>query len=877
MNKRYYYAATALLGALCLTPARAEAPFSFKATPGQLSKNTIPSAYALNVNLDPDSLVLKGHEVITVAVVAPTRSVTLNQAGLHVTRAAIDDNAVQAIVHDEKKQTVTLFMRRALKAGQHRITLDYDGAILTTPNGLYSNDYRGEDGRTHRMLVTQFEVADARRMFPVWDEPAFKATFRLKVTLPADYVGVSNMPVEKTRRVGAGWKTLTFQKTPKMSSYLLAFIAGDMGSLQARSGATDIGVYTPKGKQEQGRYALQAAQSLLPYYNSYFGTSYPLPKMDMIAVPGNYQAGAMENWGALTYIDNDLLFDPKSSTLSTKELIYEVVAHEMAHQWSGDLVTMGWWNDLWLNEGFASWMEVKATAAFNPEWDFWTRQHQTREATMARDALPSTHPIQQVIHNVAEAESVFDAISYGKGELVIRMLEGWLGEDTFRDGMRHYMQAHAYSNATSQDLWNGLSKASGQDVSRVAKSFTEQKGLPQLNVALRCVGGKASYTLTQRRFVVHDPKASASIWSIPVVVGGPNQAVQKLVVGTRPVTVMGASCQTPLAFNWGESGYYRVNYDAASLALLEDHAAALPAVERATLLGDRYALFEAGRAPLSQYFNGVIRLVGAQERNSTVVEEVLSRFTALNGYEQGQADQEAFQQRVRPVLQPQLARLGWDAQEGESVLDSLLRPQVIEALGLLNDPQTLKEATPRFTAWLADANALRPELVAPVTAVMMRHADQNTWDRVAQRIQHADSTEVKLRLFNALSYVSDPSLIEQTVQFAYSGAIPNGRINRVLVMMARHSAHPEQVWQSVLAHKDEIRVHLTPGSQDTFIADIASCLLGVPTREALEADVKARPTHGAQLALKRALEQSAAQEDNRHRAVMQIHDWLHAP
>lgn len=876
MAKKYFYTVV-LLGALCAMPAEAEGVFNFNKTPGQLPKSSVPSAYALNLKLDPDSLMMKGHEDVVFNILTPSRSVTLNQAGLHITRAVVDEMAVSSIAHNEGKQTVTLSFRYPLKKGQHHAKLDYDGPILTTPNGLYRNDYQGADGRHHRMVVTQFEVADARRMLPLWDEPAFKATFKLKVTLPAHYVGVSNMPIAKTRPVGAGWKTLTFQTTPRMSSYLLAFIAGDMEALHEPSGDTDLAVYTPAGKQEQGRYALQAAHALLPYYNDYFGTAYPLPKLDMIAVPGNYQAGAMENWGALTYIDNDLLFDETASTPTTKEIIYEVVAHEMAHQWSGDLVTMAWWNDLWLNEGFASWMEVKATAAFNPGWDFWTRQHPTREATMERDALPTTHPIQQGIHNVAEAESVFDAISYGKGELVIRMLEGWLGEGVFRDGMRRYMQTHAYSNATSQDLWNALSQVSGKNVAQIAKSFTEQKGFPQLNVAFHCRGGKAVYTLTQQRFVVHDLAARPLFWTIPVVVGGPNQAVTKLLVGRKPVSMTAASCQNALSFNWGESGYYRVRYDDASLALLNAQSSQLPAVDRATLLGDQYALFEANRAPLSRYLDAAERVMRLPERNSTVVEDVMSRLLVLNRYERGQDDQEAFQERARALLYPQMARLGWDERAGESVLETMLRPRVIEALGLLNDSHTLQEAERRFQRWLTDPTSLRPELVAPVSNVTMRYADVATWERMTQRIQKAESTEVKLRLFEALSYVSDPTLIEKTVQFSYSGAIPNGRINRVLLMVARHSPHPERVWRSVVMHKNDIRQHLTPGAQDTFLADTASVMLGVQSRDALKDDLRAHFTRGTQIAVAKALEQCDAQDDIRRRGVAQLHAWLHRP
>ena len=364
---------------------------------------------------------------------------------------------------------------------------------------------------------------------------------------------------------GAGLKKVQFATSPRMSTYLLALIAGDMSALHGKAANTALGAWAPTGEEQQGDYALSVETNVLPYYNDYFGVAYPLPKLDLIAIPGNYEAGAMENWGAITFVDNDMLFDPKTSAAATREAIHLVVAHEMAHQWSGDLVTMGWWDNIWLNEGFATWMEYKATDHFNPSWQIWPRQHDAREGAMAQDAQPTTHPIQQKIRDESEADTAFDQISYQKGEQIIRMIEDWIGPDTFRDGMRAYMKAHQYGNATSADLWAALGEAAGKDVAAVAAGFTEQPGVPLVKVSRRCVAGKGTLTLTEDRFAIHDPKAAKLDWTIPVTLGAPGEKETRVLLTKTPITLPLSACQAPVKANLGEDGYYRTEYDGGSL------------------------------------------------------------------------------------------------------------------------------------------------------------------------------------------------------------------------------------------------------------------------------------------------------------------------
>src|SRR6188472_1304311 len=398
------------------------------------------------------------------------------------------------------------------------------------------------------MLGTQFEATDARRFFPCWDEPAFRARFQLTAVVPENWLAVSNMPIESETPLdgrrppgaprldassgapggralppGTSLKEVRFASTPPMSSYLNVFVAGELDLIESRVGPTQIRVIATKGKAELGRYALEASAEILKYYNDYFGVPYPLPKLDQIAIPGGF-GGAMENWGGITYYESRLLFDSKSSSGETKQNIYEVLAHEMAHQWFGDLVTMAWWDNLWLNEGFATWMATKASEQFYPQWQSWLNGYGQKQVALALDARRTSHPIQQEVVNESEAMVAFDAITYNKGQALIRMLENYLGENVFRDGIRKYMADNAYGSTTTSDLWRALESVAHKPVTGIAASFTEQDGVPLITAETTCNGDAQRLSLRQDRFVVA-PRAAAALpprnWQIPVAFGPP--------------------------------------------------------------------------------------------------------------------------------------------------------------------------------------------------------------------------------------------------------------------------------------------------------------------------------------------------------------------
>ncbi len=865
--------------AMCaLATAAQAAPFSFDSAPGQLPKIVQPTAYTIDLALDVGAATFTGREDVAVTVRQPTDTIVLNQAGLAIAGATLDGKPL-AVSEDQHAQTATLKLAAAAAAGPHALHVDYAGPIPQTPAGLYLDDYKAAGdragGAAHRMVVTQFEVGDARRMFPGWDEPAFKATFTLNVTLPDDLAIRANMPEASRSAAGPGRVRVSFPASPTMSSYLLALVAGHMSAVQGRAGSTGLAVWAPTGEEQTGRYALGAMTSVLPYYNDYFATAFPLPKLDALAIPGNYQAGAMENWGAMTFIDNALLYDPANSSPETKETVYLVVAHEMAHQWSGDLVTMGWWDGIWLNEGFATWMENKATDHFNPDWQVRAREHQDHERSMAFDATPSTHPMHYAIKNPDEAYTMFDLISYQKGSQVIRMIEDWLGPDTFRDGMRLYMRQHAYSNTTSDDLWADLTAVSHKPVAAVAGSFTDQPGIPLIAAATACRDGATEVTLTQSRFTVHDPHPKPQVWQVPVEVqavgGAPSDARQVVIVTDQPAHLRFTGCGEPIKVNADESGYFRTLYAAPAFAALVDGYGGLGQADRANLLGDQYALFESGQQPMSSWLDLLGHLT--DERSYTVWHDTIARIVQVDQLERGQPARDAWRSYTRGLLNPLLRRLGWTPKSGEPVLDTLLRPDVILTLGRLGDREVAVEAQARYAAYRQDPAALPPSLREPVLMIVGMHADHATWEQLRDAGLVASNSEEKLRYFAAMGAAHDPALIAGFVPFAGSGAIPNGRIDRMLQSAAEYSDAPERVWAAVLAHQAPIRAHLTPWGQITLLPGIARNSNDPAIAQALLAEPSASGS-GGRIAAARAVDAIGSNQALSARVQAALSQWL---
>jgi aminopeptidase N len=857
----------------------AEPRFSFAATPGPLSKAVVPSAYRIDLAPDLEQLKFSGREEIDVELTQATNIITLNAADLKIDRVAISGDGARAqVTLDAPKQTASFRFAHALAPGRHTLTIAYSGAIQATPAGIYYNDY-ATDGGTGRMLVTQFEALDARRMFPAWDEPAFKATFRLSVVLPSDLAVVSNTPPVSEAPAGkngsgVALKKTVFTQTPRMSTYLLVLCAGHLQRLHDTSTGTDIGVWAVAGKAEQGREALRDAGKILNYYNGYFGLPYPLPKLDMIAVPGNYTAGAMENWGGITFIDNALLMNPESSSESTRQLIFAIIAHEMAHMWSGDLVTMAWWNDLWLNEGFASWMGTKVTDKLNPEWLVWLSEHASKERAMSGDARATTHPIQMRIADDSEVETAFDSISYNKGEAFLRMLEIYLGEDAFREGLRHYMKAHAYSNATTADLWAELEAASGKPVAKIAARFTEQPGIPLIRVALACRRGDTVATLHQERFTINDPTAAKLIWNVPVQIGviGDAAGPRTLLVADGSATQTFSGCGKTVKANFGDAGYYRVEYDRDALSALTAAFEALSPADRVNLLADQWALMAAGRAAVASYLELTRQL--ANEAALVVWTDVITRFREIDDLARHAPERAAFRRYALQILHPPFARLGWDARADESNQAGLLRVALIGALGRFGDAAIIAEGQRRFAAFLADPHSLTPNLRSAVIEIVGRYADQETFNKLRVLGRAASSTEDKLRYYYALAGAQDAVFIDQNVKIALTDEITNGRVNQFLIQLALQSADPELVWKAVLAARTPILAKLPAGRRGFLLPAIAQASSSPALAHELAALPEQQGSQGARYEAAKAAARIEEQAELKKNVLPALAQWL---
>src|SRR5437870_5060528 len=672
----------------------AEKPFSFKDTPGKLPKEVVPTDYSIRIVPNIDALKFNGTETVKLDVRNPVHRLVLNALEMEISDASLDGKTLpkSAIQIDSENELIILALPSELAAGNHRLALSFSGKINQQGQGLFYMRYQEQGSPAVAgkkfMLGTQFEATDARRFFPCWDEPAFRARFQLTTVVPENWVAVSNMPIESEKKI-AGGKEVRFAATPPMSSYLNVFVAGELDVIESRSGPTQIRVIATKGKAELGRYALEATAQILQYYNDYFGVPYPLPKLDQIALPGGF-GGAMENWGGITYYESALLFDPKNSSAETKQIIYEVIAHEMAHMWFGDLVTMAWWDNLWLNEGFASWMGTKCTSHFNPQWEVWLRRNLPRDPTrrvgiareqaMEGDARSTTHPIQQPIATEAEASSAFDDITYKKGQSFLRMLESFLGEDIFREGIRQYIARHKYSNSTTADLWNALSEASKKPVGKIAAVWTQQPGFPVVEVK-REEGDKVS--LTQERFTISFRDAPPLEWEIPLTYAVVGEAPATLLMTGKTDNLQNIPADRALKLNVNGAGNYRVEYDEPSWNLLLQALPNLGVEDRVNLLSDAWALVQADRAPVSLYFGLVEKLPASIELAER--EQLINVLGFLNRLFVGSPEREKFQRYARSLLRPTFERLGWEPKASEAPAAGNLRASLIAALGDLND------------------------------------------------------------------------------------------------------------------------------------------------------------------------------------------------
>ena len=770
----------------------------------QLPRGAAPSHYAIEVTPDAANLKFTGRTVIDVTVNQAMPALVLNAADLSFGEVTLTPASGQAMKGtakvDAEAQTVTFDFGKPLAPGKYKLAIAYAGIINQQANGLFALDYTDNEGQAKRALFTQFEAPDARRFVPSFDEPSYKATFDLSAVIPTGLMAVGNMPVQSSTDLGGGKTRVTFGTSPKMSSYLLFFGLGELDRATKMVGDTEVGVITGKGNTGKAQLALDASAAILPYFNDYFGTPYPLPKLDNVAGPGQSQFfSAMENWGAIFTFERSLLVDPRFTSEATKRRIYETVAHEMAHQWFGDLVTMAWWDDLWLNEGFASWMATKVTDKLQPEWEMLLTRVDGREAAMSLDSLATTHPVVQKITTVDQVNQAFDAITYQKGEAVITMLEGYAGEDAWKTGIQTYMKAHAYGNTVTDDLWKAVESAGAKGLVSIAHDFTSQPGIPLVRVeSAQCRGGQTVLSLSQGEYSRDQKTKTPLKWNVPVkaqTIGGDAQRL--ILQGTGQITLPGCGAYI---VNAGQTGYYRSLYPQANVKALAKDFTKLASIDQTGLLADNFALGLGGYQPIGLAMD----LVDAVPATATpaVLAEVPgylnSAYTMLESDKAAQARVVAYASRK---LTPVLSAIGYDAKAGEGPQVPVLRQALVSTLGDMGDKAVVAEANRRFAALSSNPQALDGPLRETWLAIIAKNADQAAWDKLRAMAKGAKSDLEKSSTYALLGRARDEKLAAQALTLALTDE--PGKTTSAAIISAVGYEHPMQAVDFVLAHRQQ--------------------------------------------------------------------------
>ena len=793
------------------------------ADPYRLPTTVVPSAYDLVLEPDLESATFLGEVSIQVEVVEATSEVVLNAIDLQLDAAEVDGQPAEVTL-DADHGRATLRLPEPIETGPATVHLRFLGTLNDKLRGFYRSTFKDSAGTEHTIATTQFESTDARRAFPCWDEPALKATFAVTLVVPEDLLAISNAAVVSETALDDGRRRVVFQPTMKMSTYLVAFIVGPLVATEVVDvDGVPLRVIAPPERIALAPFALEAGAFALRAYSDFFGIPYPGGKLDLVAIP-DFAFGAMENLGCVTFRETALLVDEPLASRAELQRVADVVNHEIAHMWFGDLVTMKWWNGIWLNEAFATFMELKATDAFRPEWDRWTSFGVERAAAFAVDSLAATRPIEFPVVSPAEAEGMFDILTYQKGCAVMRMLEQYVGEEGFRDGLRLYMATHAYGNTETVDLWDAIEQATGQPVRATMDSWILQGGFPLVTAILSPEG--TAVTLEQERFRLLPDKVPGDhepLWSVPVVLRTSTGGVHRVLLDDRSRTLPLDSQADWVVVNAGASGFYRVRYAPGLLqALLGDVAAVkLTPLERHALASDTHAAVLSGLAPVSDLLE-VIRALSSDD-DPDVWTSIASSLAFLVRVATGTDAEPLACAVVREVAGPALNRVGWEPAEGEGDRTATLRAVLVGLLGGAGrDPEVRARAKALFEDWLADRSSVPPDLVDPVLHTTARLSDPADYDRILQRFRTASTPQEEVSTLVALSSVEDPALFARTIELYLSTDVRTQNAPLVLGAALRSVVGGQLAWEAVRRRWDEINERYPSNSIPRLLSGLAS-------------------------------------------------------
>jgi puromycin-sensitive aminopeptidase len=838
---------------------------------------------AVHVEVDPSrGPAFRGEVRQRLRLERPARSLELHAADLRVSRPRLTVGGRlrrgTLVAHPELER-VEIAFAEPVPAGEAELELSFAGKLRGDLRGLYAAR-AGE----RAYALTQLEAADARRFFPCFDEPSFKARFQLSVTTASRNTVLSNEPVAKVEPLGGGRKRVHFEPTPPLSTYLLALAVGELeASDPVLCGDTEIRVWHVPGKGHLTAFALEAARECLARLEAYFDLPYPYAKLDLVAAP-DFEAGAMENAGAVFFRETLLLVDPETVTLQERKRVAEVVCHELAHMWYGDLVTMAWWNDLWLNEAFATWMAFHVVDAWKPEWKMWNDFQHHRAAAFSLDALDHTHPIYTEVRTPSDATENFDAITYEKGASVVRMVERFLGAEAFRAGVRAYIREHQESNAVAADLWRALSEASGRDVEPIVRPWIEEPGFPLLAVKRARLRGRPALAFAQERFRMGDARSArrgpGESWPIPWVgrLGRPEGGARlerQLLAKRRQVVPLEGPEPRFVYGNADEGGFFRPLHEPEELALLASSRSALSAVERMGLASHQWAAVRAGRAPLASFLDLALAL--GDERDPDVLTTLrgpLAFCVDRLARDAGPDAQAALRTRIAAAFAPAFDALGFDAGPREDDDARLRRAALLSLVGEIAEVHAVAaEAEGRLERYLADRKSLEPNLADPVVALGARAGRAERFDALLAAATGARTPQERRRMLLALGEFRDPALVERALALSLTDAVGTQDVAILLTRMLGNPAAREATWAFVKARWPKLRRRLPPMLASRPIEALPA--LGTrAARRDVAAFFRANPVPTAARAVKQALERFDLDAELSARALPELRRWL---
>ncbi len=766
----------------------------------RLPNHVKPEHYWLSLVPDFNKFTFSGEEIITLELTKPESTIQLHAKELKISEAFITDGDSQwsaRVTLDQENEQASFEFESQLKKGTYNLNLKFSGALTDNMRGFYRSQFQVK-GKMGYMAVTQFEPTDARRAFPCFDEPAQKATFTVELTVPPGMEAISNTVVTNKTRTKNGWQKIQFAPTPKMSTYLLAFIIGKFEFIEdlTEDGVT-VRVYVTPGKKSQAKFALEAGKQILTFYNRYFKIKYPLPTMDMIAVP-DFAAGAMENWGAVTYRETAILVDPKNSSTLSKQWVALVIAHELAHQWFGNLVTMEWWTHLWLNEGFASYISYLAVDDAFPEWNMWSQfMNAELGPALELDSLKNTHPIQVEVHHPNEINEIFDEVSYAKGASVLRMLASYLGPVKFRDGLRHYLKTYQYSNARTEDLWRSLEIVSRKPVRKVMQNWTAEPGYPLVTVS----ESGARLKLSQKRFYgdhKENKKPNRTAWSIPVSVG--DNKVKKQVLFDRKSSALSKPSGSYTKINVGETAVFRTMYSAGLLnrmlpAIREQK---MPTPDRLGIIRDSLALARGGQMPTDKVLDILSNY--SNETKYTVWVEMGITLGMANRLFRNEKFNPQLRKFICSVYAPMAESIGWEPKPKESHSQGLLRGFILQRAGQYGHKPTVERAQRLFTDYVTKKTVIPADLRSVVYNTVAEHGTEKDFNQIMSLYRKETLQEEKNRLARALALFPNEKLLKRFLNFALSKDVRPQDAPLLIISAWTNRAAKQHVWKFITAN-----------------------------------------------------------------------------